>query len=209
MSKENLTTKELVEITKAIKNIEAGSESLADQVVVEKFFIFIPRNVMCELKERIRWGIIVLDDFGNQTNKQVGDFIFSLKENENRFKFRIQYLEMMKNRRQPVSNTVLKTVLADNLSDELYMIFSNPALENKMNNILLDYFYKCTQLENEPAWSIISGIPFLPADIIEIYKDKLDWETISICHEKTDDFMFQFYKWLDIEKIEETINDYD
>ena len=202
----NLTLKEQLEIVKAVRNMEKGISTPREQKIVEDYLLFIPEEMIEKIKEKISWSLILMGDYGKDANKMIGKMIFSLEENKNFLSYRAEYLRVLNARGYAIPNDVIKVVIKDDYASEIYELFSNTALHPRMNLIISDYIDECKASGREPSWVVISKVENLSIEFIERFKDKLHWDILSSDHEKTSEFIFKFYEYIDIEKIEETLD---
>ena len=202
----NLTLKEQLEIVKAVRNMEKGISTPREQKIVEDYLLFIPEEMIEKIKEKISWSLILMGDYGEDANKMIGKMIFSLEENKNFLSYRAEYLRVLNARGYAIPNDVIKVVIKDDYASEIYELFSNTALHPRMNLIISDYIDGCKASGREPSWVVISKVENLSIEFIERFKDKLHWDILSSDHEKTSEFIFKFYEYIDIEKIEETLD---
>lgn len=200
-----LTLKEVLEVVKAVKNMEKGVVTPREQQIIENRFFDIPEEMLEKIKEKISWSIILMGDYGDEANMVIGKMIFSLKENRNFLSYRAEYLRVLNARGYAIPNDIIKIVIKDDYASEIYELFSNSSLQNRMNYILSDYIDECNASGREPSWIIISKVKNLSFDIIERFKEKLHWDIISNDHNLTSEFMFRFYDYIDIERIEKRI----
>lgn len=199
-----LTLEEQINLVKVYRNIASGTADASDNATFAEYFLHVPRNVIEELKENIEWSNIIAHDFGDGGNELVGEMVFSLKENKHRFLYREQYLNFIVAREYRVPNNVYHKVINDNLPSEIPWLFT--AEKERISDVLTVYLSACERNKSNPNWVAISSIENLPIHFIAHEKDNLDWTILSIRHEKTEEFMFCFYKYIDIEEIERMLN---
>ena len=204
MTKE-LTVKEVVEIIKAVRNMENGVNTPKEQQIIENNFFDIPGEMLEKIKEKISWSIILMIDHGEEANMMIGKMIFSLEENKNFLSYRTEYLRTLNARGYTIPNDIIGIVIKDNYASEIYELFSNSSLQNRMNYILSDYIDECNASGREPSWIIISKIKNLSIGIIERFKEKLHWDILSAEHNLTSEFMLRFYNYIDIDIIEKRL----
>lgn len=200
-----LSVKEVLEVVKAVRNMEKGVVTPREQQIIENHFFDIPEEMLEKIKEKISWSIILMGDYGDEANVMIGKMIFSLKENRNFLSYRTEYLSLLNARGYSIPIDIIKLVIKDDYASEIYELFSNSSLQNRMQFILSDYIDECNASGREPSWIIISKVKNLSIGIIERFKEKLHWDIISDEHNLTSEFMFRFYDYIDIERIEKRI----
>lgn len=73
-------TKKYLQLILALANVKHGKMEPKDSTMIVESFEEIPDSILEEIKEKIPWGLIVLHDYGENTNERIGDYLFSLRD---------------------------------------------------------------------------------------------------------------------------------
>ena len=202
-------TKKYLEMVLALANVKNENAESKDFSIIEESFREIPDTILEEIKEKIPWGLIVLHDYGENTNQRIGEYLFSLRDK----KFdscRYTWISQTIARNYVISTDIARNILKRNDEDEVRLLFSCKEIVdedgfNCYHDMIEFYTMACEKNGTKQFFDILETIPDLRVQVLKDYRDDFDWKIVSKYHILDEEFIFTFYDKLDIKIIEKRI----
>ena len=202
-------TKKYLQLILALANVKHGNAEQKDFSIIEESFEEIPDSILEEIKEKIPWGLIVLHDYGENTNERIGDYLFSLRDK----KFdscRYTWISQTIARKYVISTDIARNILKRNDENEVRLLFSCKEIVdedgfNCYHDMIEFHIMACEKNGTKQFFDILATIPDLRVRVLKDYRDDFDWEIVSKYHILNEEFIFTFYDKLDIKIIEKRI----
>ena len=193
----------------ALANVKNENAESKDFSIIEESFREIPDTILEEIKEKIPWGLIVLHDYGENTNQRIGEYLFSLRDK----KFdscRYTWISQTIARNYVISTDIARNILKRNDEDEVRLLFSCKEIVdedgfNCYHDMIEFYTMACEKNGTKQFFDIFARIPDLRVQVLKDYRDDFDWKIVSKYHILDEEFIFTFYDKLDIKIIEKRI----
>lgn len=193
----------------ALANVKNENAESKDFSIIEESFREIPDTILEEIKEKIPWGLIVLHDYGENTNQRIGEYLFSLRDK----KFdscRYTWISQTIARNYVISTDIARNILKRNDEDEVRLLFSCKEIVdedgfNCYHDMIEFYTMACEKNGTKQFFDILETIPDLRVQVLKDYRDDFDWKIVSKYHILDEEFIFTFYDKLDIKIIEKRI----
>lgn len=220
--------KELNEITiKKVKLREMDREKLHLFLVTKKIenstwekddIEFFSKNILeisfkkvSEMKYNIPWNELNFSYFDNYIIEKLADILFS--DDYDGFPIildgrKICAKEIIRREISLTSDgTLQRKILVNSGCDELEIFLQSLSFQNRFVSILLKDYEENENDDSLIPFELISKFCCLNANILSKYKEKLNWDLISEYHFLSEDFLYMFGDYLNLEILEKRLED--
>src|SRR5699024_3587288 len=103
--------------------------------------------------------------------------------------------------------TLRRKILVNSRCDELEIFLQSLSFQNRFVSILLKDYEENENDDSPIPFELISKFCCLNANILSKYKEKLNWDLISEYHFLSEDFLYMFGDYLNLEILEKRLED--
>lgn len=192
------------------KKIENSTWEKDDIEFFSKNILEIGFKKVSEMKYKIPWNELNFSYFDDQIIEILVNILFS--DDYDGFPIildgrKICAKEIIRREINITSDETRRKILVNSGCDELEIFLQSSSFQNRFASILLKDYEENENDDSLIPFELISKFFCLNANILSKYKEKLNWDLISEYHFLSEDFLYMFGDYLNLEILEKRLED--